>query len=123
MRAGRLDRQIAIQRLTRTLSESGDPVDAWANLSVRPASVSPVSGDERFAGEQWVAKEQVEFRVRWADVISDLTPLDRVVYPASVIDSPPSLKDSNIYDIMATHELGRHEGLRIIAARRPDVAP
>lgn len=122
MRAGRLDRTIAIRRRSLTYSESGEPIDGWADISVRPASVSPVAGDERFAGDQWVAKEQVEFRIRWADVVSDLSPLDQIIYPYTPGDSPASSIPANrTYDIMAVNELGRHEGLRIMAARRADV--
>lgn len=124
MRAGRLDRTIAIRRRSLTYSESGEPINGWADISVRPASISPVSGDERFAGDQWVAKEQVEFRVHYAEIVSDVGPLDQIIYPYSTGDSPAAvIPESRLYDIMAVHELGRREGLRIMAARRADVAP
>lgn len=125
MRAGKLDRTIAIQRKTETRSESGEPVETWADLSVRPASRIPVRGEERFAGPQWVAKEQVEFWVRWADVIADISPLDRVIYPVpDLTSSPPeTITESMIYDIMAVPEIGRRVGIKIMAARRVDVAP
>lgn len=82
--------------------------------------MSPVNGDERFGGEQYVAKEQTEFRVRYSSVIANLTPQDRIIEPALQADSPSS-EERRIYDILAVHEIGRREGLRIIASRRPDV--
>ena len=114
MDAAKLDRKITIQRHTVTYSESGEPVEAWADLATRRASVWPVKGEERFGGDQWVAKEQVEFRVRWSADVADLSPLDRVLYPVEAATA------ANTYDVMAVHEMGRHVGLRIMAARRAD---
>lgn len=128
MRAGNLDSHITIQRNTPTLTTSGAPVASWANVGAlrRPADVMPVRGDERFGGDQFVAKEQIEFRVRYSTSIADLSPLDRVVYPAltteEINDSPqPDVVERRIHDILAVHEIGRREGFRIIAARRVDV--
>lgn len=128
MQAGKLDRLITIQRNTPTQSASGAQVDSWANLGAlrRPADVLPVRGDERFGGDQFVAKEQIEFRVRYSTSIADLSPLDRVIYPAlttqEINDSPqPDVAERRIHDVLAVHELGRREGLRIITARRVDV--
>lgn len=121
MRAGRLDRLITIQRKSISYSASGEPQESWAALSSqRPASIAPVRGEERFSGEQWVAKEQVEFRTHWSAVIADLSPLDRIIYPAQAADSPDAPIERNIYDVLAVHEIGRREGLQIIAARRAD---
>lgn len=114
MRAGNLDRRIIIQRRTVTQSDSGEATETWATLSERPASMTPLDGDERFGGEQLVAAEQVEFVTRWALVLSNLTPLDRVVYPSSA--SP--VGETEIYDIIQASEIGRREGVRIKAFRR-----
>lgn len=119
MRAGRLDRRILIQRHGVTYSDSGEPIETWTDLTEeQPASINPVRGEERFAGEQWQAKEQVEFRVHWFEAIAQLSPLDRIIYPAASGDSPD---ERQIYDVMAVHEIGRREGMRIMAARRSDV--
>jgi len=119
MRGGTLDRMVVIQRATVTQSPSGEPHETWVTLSTRPASIAPVQGDERFTGEQFVARGQFAFTVRWASVIADLTPLDRVVYPASA-NSPPDPAGNKIYDIITVQEVGRREGLRIITAVRQD---
>ncbi len=124
MQAGRLDRLITVQRKTQTIGEDGHPTDVWSTLGAqrRPASVRPVRGDERFTAPQYVASEQVEFRIRYADTVDDLTPLDRIIYPALEPDSPSDpVETRRQYDILAVHEIGRNEGLLIFTARRSDV--
>jgi len=120
MRAGKLDRLIDIQRKSSTASASGEPQDTWTNIvSRKPASMSPVDGDERFSTPETVSLEQVEFRVRYSDVVAALTPLDRIIYPA--LNDGDSVPSRRIHNILAVHEIGRREGLRIITERRPDL--
>lgn len=122
MRAGRLDRRITLQRRATSYDSAGEPIDSWTELAAnRAASISPVGGDERFGGDKWAAREQTEFRVRWSSDIADLSPLDRIVYPSSDASSSPAPVRS-VYEIAAVHEIGRREGLQIIAAREPDVS-
>ena len=119
MRAGRLDRKITIQRKTGDVSPSGEPVEAWGALVTRWASMAPVRGDERFSSPQVVANEQIEWRLRWDLALADLSPQDRIVYPA--IDPAAEPVTRSVYEILAVHEIGRREGLQIITTRRPDV--
>jgi head-tail adaptor len=121
MRAGRLDRRMTIQRKSIVLADSGEQIESWASLSTnRPASVTPVSGTERFGGEAIESSQQVEFRIRWSQNVADLSPLDRIVYPSFDALDSQSL-GSSVYDVLAVNEIGRHEVLQIITARRPDV--
>jgi head-tail adaptor len=121
MRYGRLDRQITIQRKTVTQSASGDPVETWATLARRWASMDKLSGDERFNAPQILAQQQTEFQVRWSGDLAGLSPLDRIVYPALADASPePTPTAGSIYDVLAVHEIGRREGLQIVAVRRAD---
>lgn len=124
MRGGSLDRRITIQRKSVTYSGSGSPVETWAAIGPlrRAASMFPVRADERFSGPQIVGLEQIEFRIRYSADVAALQPQDRVIYPAIAEGSPegePAVRD--IHDILAVHELGRREGLRIITQRRADV--
>lgn len=120
MRAGALDRRITIQRKTVTQSPSGAPRETWSNLAQRrPASRKPVRGDERFNTPQLVAREQIEFRIRYSADVANLTPKDRIIEPALSGNETPETRA--IYDILAVHEIGRREGLQIITARRADV--
>lgn len=128
MQAGRLDRLVTIQRHTTALGDDGHPTDSWSTLGEqrRPASMRPLRGDERFSAPQYVASEQVEFRIRYAATVDDLSPKDRIIYPAftdaEVGASPsPDAETRRVYDIIAVHEIGRREGLQIFTARRSDV--
>jgi head-tail adaptor len=121
MRGGTLDRMIAIQRVTVTQSPSGEERETWATLSTRPAKYEPLPGEERFISQQYVAKGQVAFTVRWSTAIADLSPLDRIIYPASALaNSPTEPLNNKIYEIMAVQEIGLHEALRILTAVRQD---
>jgi head-tail adaptor len=124
MRAGRLDRLVTIQRRSLTLSDSGEPVETWTVIASRwPASVRPAAGSERFSVPVKVAEETVEFQIRWSSAVADLQPQDQVIYPALAEASPEDVPDTrNIYDILAAHEIGRREGVQIIAKRRADVS-
>jgi head-tail adaptor len=123
MRAGRLDRFITIQRDSNSVSASGAPSKTWTTIvSRRPASMTPVKGEERFNQPQINAQEQIEFRIHYSSDVADLSPLDRIIHPALGTDSPSDDPlERHIHDILAVHEIGRREGLKIITQRRPDV--
>lgn len=121
MRAGRLDIMIVIQRATVTQSPSGEPQESWTTLSQRWAMLEPITGEERFATEQLVARAQVAFTIRWSSVVDDVTPRDRIICPAAALASSPSQPAKNtIYDIITVQPIGRNEGLKIFAAVRQD---
>lgn len=121
MRAGKLDRKITIQRKAVTQSTSGAEVEQWADrVHRRSASYFPVSGDERFGGDQWASREQVEFTIRYSDNLADLSPLDRVIYPAPTEANTTNSDQGTVFEIMAVHEVDRRKGLRILAARRSE---
>jgi SPP1 family predicted phage head-tail adaptor len=124
MRGGRLDRLITIQRKTSTRSDSGEPQESWETVVLRRrAGMKPVRGDEQFNVEQLVAKEQIEFTVRYSADVAALSPMDRIIHPALPADSPlTEPQERAIHDVQAVHEIGRREGLRILTFRRPDVA-
>lgn len=117
MRAGQLDTRIALQRKAVTYSSSGEPVETWSTLVERWSAIEPVTGDERNAAEQWVAREQTQFTVRWSEEIEDLSPLDRIICPVDDASASPEVTRS-VYDIIAVHEVGRHEQMQIMTARR-----
>ena len=121
MRGGQLDKLIDIQRKTETQSPSGEITETWSSLSTRHAQVRPLLGDERFSSDQLVAQAQYSFTIRWATAVADVSPLDRIVYPASAAaDSPTQPRRNKIYDIFAVEEVGRNEGLRLLAVVRQD---
>lgn len=83
--------------------------------------MAPVRGEERFTDPQYVAKEQIDFRIRYAAALADLSPQDRVLYPAPVAGAESSAATRTIYDVIAVHEIGRREGLQLMTTRRADV--
>jgi head-tail adaptor len=126
MQAGKLDRKITIQRKSSTLSESGDPVDTWANVAIRrSASMWPFRGTEGFSAPEETSFEQVEFRVRYSSDIADLSPKDRIICPAlteaQAADGGYVIPGRSIYDVVGVLEINRREGLKIITQRRPDL--
>lgn len=114
--AGQLDRLISIQRRTDTRDDHGEPIATWSRIGrKRWAQYRPMSGNERYVADQFVALEQVEFQVRWAKDLEDLNPKDRIIYPAT-----DTITDRQIYEIMGVLEIGRREGFRIMTARRQE---
>lgn len=117
IKAGELDRQIAVERNTPTQNSHGEPIASWARIGrARWAKYRPLLGNERFIADQFIAQEQVEWTVRWANDLETLNPKDRIVYPPD--DTSPAAQ--TIYDIMAVHEIGLREGFRIMTARRAE---
>lgn len=101
MRAGRMDRRIVLQSVSRTQDAAGEPIETWAALATVWADVSPIRGNERFVDNQEKAERTTRFRIRHR---SDITADNRISY------------GGNIYDIEAVMELGREEGLEILTS-------
>lgn len=120
LQAGTLDRRVSIQRKTEARDAHGQPIETWSQIG-RPrwAAMAPVDRlaerTEQFASRQFIASEQIEFKVRWTRDLQDLSPEDRIIYP---ITSNP--EDWQIYEIMTVHEIGRYAGLSILTARRSE---
>lgn len=119
-RAGILDTRVVLQRKSVSYSNSGDATETWTTLGTRWADYAPLTGSEVNIDAQWVAKEQVQFTVRWDRDIANLSPLDRVVCPASDATVSPEVTRS-IYDVMAVHSPDLNDTLKILTARRADV--
>jgi len=130
VKAETLDRLVTIQRLVLRPSRSGHPTEVWSAVAHRrAASVAPLSGREAYAGRnedaapQALAQETVVVRVRWAPSVADLTPQDRIVYPAPASPNEQAPPARSIYDIVAVSEIGRRDGLKIVATRRNEATP
>ena len=106
-------------------SGSGAPAGSWSNIAERVAAgCSPVGGEERDGAPQWIARQQVEFTIRWRADLAALNPKDRIIYPAIMDGLSPedAITDGGIFDIIEVSETGRREGLAIRAARKADSA-
>ena len=117
MRAGKLSRKISLERRTDTRDAAGQPIATWVRIGpTRWADRTQPRGDEQFGAEQFLAREQVIWIIRWTTDLADLNPKDRIVYPAST--TPIA---SEIYEILAVSETQRRRELRILTARRAEV--
>ncbi|WP_035266072.1 phage head closure protein [Ahrensia sp. 13_GOM-1096m] len=98
MRAGKLDKEIALQRSTDTVDDAGTPISAWTTYSEPRAQIVQQSTEE-FIENQGAAEETlVIFRTRFID---DVLNSDRVLYGG---------KAHNIRELT---EIGRKRGLEI----------
>lgn len=100
MRAGKLDRTIAVERKTETVTPSGSVVTAWTNLATVRAEIVQQSASEFLTGFGEAEAGTVIFRIRY---LPDITTADRVTYAGQV------------YDLKEIVEIGRRRGLELRA--------
>lgn len=106
MQAGRMDRLIEIRWPGEgSQSASGEIAATVARAVEVWAQVTPSAGNERFAADQRVAEADTVFRIRW---LAGVTPLSGIFY------------DAHLYDVVSVLEVGRQEGLDILARCRPE---
>lgn len=95
MRAGRLDREIEIQKKTVARDSYGQPLETWSTLATVWAAKEDDRGREFFAAQQVQAFAPTRFRIRYR---SDVTAGHRVSYGGQVYDvravaTPPVARD------------------------------
>jgi len=118
MLAGKLDRRIRLEAATTTRGLDGHPVRMWppdggSLLREVWAGVLPVRGQEGFAAQQFAAKAEVTFRIRY--------PYGLAMFPTPSEDLRIVYEGRN-YDIVSVTETGRREGLDITATARAEAA-
>jgi SPP1 family predicted phage head-tail adaptor len=102
MRAGRLDRTIRIQRLTREIGDAGTVAESWTDLAtVRAELLTPVT-TEAATGYGEADDATVGFRIRY---LADLTTADRVA------------AGEVVFNIVAIEESGRRRSLELRCKR------
>jgi SPP1 family predicted phage head-tail adaptor len=100
MRAGKLDRTIGLERLTKTLNGNRTPVSAWTNIATIRAEVVQQSANEFLSSFGEAENCAIIFRVRYLPGISTA---DRVTY------------NGTAYDLEEIKEIGRRRGLELRA--------
>lgn len=109
MRAGKLDRRIAIYASSIRDNQYGDPEpDHLVELTRVWASVRPAPGSERLTSAENAASAPTVFWVRWSALLAALNPKDEIEY------------QDRRYGIVSVVEIGRREGLEIAAVGRAD---
>lgn len=101
MNAGNLDRRITIQTPRDVMDGDGGLFEDWIDLAEVWAQVLPLRGRELFVAQQVNSTIDTKFIIRYRD---DVTERCQIVY------------ESREYDIYSVVELGRHEGLEILAS-------
>lgn len=103
MRAGKLDRIIEIQRLSRTVDDYGTETEAWTPVATLRAQLVQASTEEFVNSFGSSAETIAIFRIRYRN---DLLTSDRITCRGQA------------YDVKEIKELGRREGLdlRCVAA-------
>jgi len=100
MNAATLDRRLTIEQYTEAQDDYGAPVKTWTVLETVWAQVTPVRGTERYVAQQVSGEAEMRFRIRWREDVTDKMRL----YCEDVY-----------YNITAVLEIGRREGLEIMA--------
>jgi SPP1 family predicted phage head-tail adaptor len=103
VRAGPLDRRIAIQGQTISQSDSGEEVVTWSTVATVFAAKVELHGAERFAAKQLTGKSVVTFRFRWSEATAAITSEHRIIY------------GGREYDVTDVREIGRREGIEVDA--------
>ena len=98
MNAGTMDRRITIQQKTIVVNSIGEPVETLVDVATVWANKRDIKAGERFTADQRLAEIDTIFRIHYR---TDITPRSVVVY------------DGIIYDVKATPEIGRREGLAL----------
>ena len=100
MRAGTLNRVIAVDRLTSTLNENRNPVSAWSNIATLRAEVLEHGIDEAEADNGERDTDSITFRTRF---FTGLTTADRIRFMGRT------------YNVKGFSEIGVRAGLEIKA--------
>lgn len=103
MRAGKLDRTIAIERLTTAPDDYGVEQETWTPIATLRAQLLRASRDERQHGAGASDDGAATFRVRY---LAGLTLADRIIF------------EGEAYDVQGLTEIGRRRGLDIRAVAR-----
>lgn len=98
IRAGKLDRRIAIKRETETVDDAGRVARAWAPIASVRAELVTVTVEEETRAFGEAAPADLVFRLRY---VPGVTTADRVAY------------DGKAFNIRRIVEIGRRRGIEL----------
>lgn len=104
MRAGDLKHLVEIQRYTETKNSFGETIAEWYTVTMKRASISPISGKEYFVSKQVNAETTHRVYMRY----TDLKTSDRLVYDGRIfnIESILNHKEQNVsLEIICTEQI------------------
>ncbi len=108
MRAGDLDRRIAIRRATFAPNAFNEPVATWSELVTVWAARRDASASERYRAQEVGAEISLRFTIRWSLGVADVNPRDRIAF------------EGRDYDITAVRDIGRRQWREIDAVARAE---
>ncbi len=102
MRAGKLDRELLIERVTTTIGEAGTPLEAWSTLTMLRGEIieDKTSEEQREQGSS--TERLITFRTRF---YPGLTVADRLTFEAQT------------FNLTGVKEIGRRRELELQAKR------
>lgn len=103
MRAGQLDRRITIESQSVAANSFGEEIPTWGTLVTVWAQALPLRDVETYQSDQFDAQRWVKFRIRWRSDVT-ITEKCRLLHD-----------DGQYYNITGVSELGRREGLELLA--------
>ena len=106
IRAGKLDWRVRIERAAVTTSDTGNDIETWAPLVTVWAQRLPQRAIEAWRAGGTAAELETAWRILWSSRVADLTPRDRLRFPAA--------DNGTVYEIAGVTEIGRREGLEIV---------
>jgi SPP1 family predicted phage head-tail adaptor len=102
MRAGKLDRTIAIERQTETVNAAGSVASTWTNIATVRAELIQASAREFLEAHGETESTTIVFLVRY---VAGITTDDRVTYAGAT------------FDLVEIKEIGRRRGLELRCER------
>lgn len=111
LNSGELDRLCTLQSRTEAdVDDAGQPIVTWVDIATVYCRRKDLSGREMLAAAQIVPSVQVEFIIRWRGDMPPQSATKRRVVCEGVA-----------YDITYIGEIGRRDGLRLLAKLPGDV--
>lgn len=107
--AGGLDRRVRIYTAGIVRDDHGDDVNGYVPGPTVWASATPGGGRERLVSAQIAAEAPMVFRIRYSSAVASLSTTSRIEFPAG---------SGRMFDIVSVDEIGRREGLEIVAATK-----
>ena len=103
---GKLDKRVRLERATVTEDARGAEVKTWAPLKTVWAQRMQQRPFEAWRAGGTAAELETAWRIRWGSEWGDLSPQDRLRFPATDAGA--------VYEIIGVTEIGRREGLEIV---------
>jgi SPP1 family predicted phage head-tail adaptor len=107
MNAGQLNRRLQFQEAQQVKDETGELVNTWLPVAKVWASMVPMTGTVLFRAQQFEAKSTRAFEIRWRKWV---TPRESLRF----------LFEGQPFFMLDVTEIGRREGLSIIAWQRAE---